>query len=128
MGNKKRMLIDDHIAVGHELKIDRDALQKAVVIVCRTHGKKKELSGMLSMVLDGLLRVLSQSDTVFFEENPRWKYPPYSPYFGEHFEWTAPRPMGRDGRNLIPDEAAPPGAGRPWGACRPGRTCRHTRR
>jgi hypothetical protein len=93
MGKKKRMLINDHAVMGQELKIARDALQKAVVLAYRTHGKTKELSGMLSMVLDGLLRVLVQADNVFFKENPDWQY---SPYYGELFErrTTAARPVG----------------------------------
>ena len=86
MGNKKRMSLDDHAAVGHELKIARDALQKAEVIIFRTHGKTKELSGMISLVLAGLLRIIFQVDTIFFKENPDRKY---SPYYGEMFERRA---------------------------------------
>lgn len=125
MGKEKRMSINDHAVMGQELKIARDALQKAVGLAYRTHGKTKELSGMLSMVLDGLLRVLVQVDNVFFKENPDWQY---SPYYGELFERRRHVRPDRDGGSLIPDEAAPPGAGRPWGACRPGRICRRTRR
>ena len=120
MGNKKRMTLDDHAAVGHELKIARDALQKVEVIICRTHGKTKELSGMISLVLDGLLKTISQADTVFFKENPQRKY---SPYYGEIFE----RP-DRDEGILIPDASAPPSARRPSGDLRPCRTCKRTRR